>query len=54
MSDNDREWQLNQILHTVDTALVADTESKLPSLVTEFCKVCKRGKLSECWEDKGN
>jgi hypothetical protein len=46
VSDNDREWQLNQILYADDTALVTDEESKLQSLVTEFRKVCERRKLS--------
>jgi hypothetical protein len=34
------EWQLNQILYADDTTLLADKESKLQSLVTEFGKVC--------------
>jgi hypothetical protein len=29
VSDNNREWQLNQILYVDDTALLADNESKL-------------------------
>jgi hypothetical protein len=54
VSDNDREWQLNQILYAHDTALLADNESKLQSLVTEFGNVCERRKLSECCEEQGN
>jgi hypothetical protein len=33
VNDKDKEWQLNQILYVVDTALVAVKESKLQSLV---------------------
>jgi hypothetical protein len=44
-SDNDGKWQLNQILYTDDTTLVADKESKLQSLVTEFGKIYERRKL---------
>jgi hypothetical protein len=40
------EWQLNQVLYADDTALLADKESKLQSLVMEFGKVCERRKLS--------
>jgi hypothetical protein len=39
VSDNGREWQLNQILYADHTALVADKESKLQILVTEFGNV---------------
>jgi hypothetical protein len=46
LSDNDREWRFNQILYADDTALLADKESKLQCLVTEFGKLCERRKLS--------
>jgi hypothetical protein len=46
VSYKDREWQLNQILYADDTALLADEEDKLQSIVTEFGKVCERRKLS--------
>jgi ribosomal protein L18E len=37
---------LNQILHADNTALLADEDCKLQSLVSEFRNVCKRRKLS--------
>jgi hypothetical protein len=46
VSDIDREWQVNKILYADDTALVADKESTLQRLVTEFGKVCEKINLS--------
>ncbi len=40
-----REWNLNQLLFTDDTALVADSEGRLRQLVEEFERGCKRKKL---------
>ena len=42
---NDGRFELNQLLFSDDTALVADSEQKLCRLVTEFGRVCKRRKL---------
>ena len=42
---NDNEWELNQLLFADDTVVVADSESKLCQLVTEFGRVCERRKL---------
>ena len=42
---NDNEWELNQLLFTDDTVVVADSERKLCQLVTEFGRVCERRKL---------
>ena len=36
MNGEDQEWEVNQILSADDTALVADSEEKLRSLVKEF------------------
>ena len=38
---NENAWQLNQLLFTDDTVVVADSEEKLCQLVTEFGRVCK-------------
>ena len=38
-------WELCQLLFADDTALVADTEEKLRTLVREFGRVCDRRKL---------
>ena len=42
-------FEINQLLFADDTALVADLEEKLCRLLSEFGRVCKRRKLSECW-----
>ncbi len=42
---NGENWELSQLLFAYDTALVADSEEKLRSLVTEFGRVCDRRKL---------
>ena len=42
---NDNEWELNQLLFTDDTLVVADSERKLCQLVTEFGWVFERSKL---------
>ena len=42
---NDNGWELNQLLFADDTVMVADSERKLCQLVTEFGRVCERGKL---------
>ena len=38
-------FEINQLLIADDTALVADSEEKLCSLVSEFGRVCERRKL---------
>ena len=38
-------FEINQLLFTDDTALVADSEQKLCRLVTKFGRVCERRKL---------
>ena len=38
-------FEINQLLFADDTALVADLEEKLCSLVSEFGRVCERRKL---------
>ena len=45
MSANDGRFEINQLLFTDDIAIVADSEEKLCSLVSEFGRVCKRRKL---------
>ena len=44
---NDNEWELNQLLFSDDTVVVADSERKLCQLVTKFGRVCERRKLRE-------
>ena len=44
LSVNDGRFEINQLLFTDDTALVADSEQKLCRLVTEFGRVCERSK----------
>ena len=39
---NDSEWELNELLFSDDTVVVADSERKLCQLVTEFGKLCER------------
>ena len=48
LSVNGGRFEINQLLFANDTALVADSEEKLGRLVSEFGRVCKRRKLSEC------
>ena len=48
LNANGGRFEINQLLFTDDTALVADSENKLYRLVSEFGRVCERRKLSEC------
>ena len=41
LSVNGGRFEINQLLFTDDTALVADSEEKLSRLVSEFGRVCK-------------
>ena len=45
LSANDGIFEINQLLFSDDTALVADSEEKLCRLVIEFGRVCERRKL---------
>ena len=45
LSANGGRFEINQLLFTGDTALVADSEEKLCRLVSEFGRVCERRKL---------
>ena len=45
LSANGSRFEINQLLFTDDTALVADSEEKLYRLVSEFGRVCERRKL---------
>ena len=45
LSSNGGRFEINQLLFTGDTALVADSEVKLCRLVSEFGRVCERRKL---------
>ena len=45
LSANGSRFEINQLLFTDDTALVADSEEKLCRLVSEFGRVCERRKL---------
>ena len=45
LSANGDRFEINQLLFTDDTALVADSEDKLCRLVSEFGRVCERRKL---------
>ena len=45
LSANGARFEINQLLFTNDTALVADSEEKLCRLVSEFGRVCERRKL---------
>ena len=47
-SMNGGRFEINQLLFADDTALMADSEEKLCWLVSEFGRVCKSRKLSEC------
>ena len=38
-------FEINQLLFADDTALVADSEQKLCTLVTEFGRVCEKRKV---------
>ena len=42
LSANGGRFEINQLLFTDDTALVADLEDKLCRLVSEFGRVCER------------
>ena len=44
-SANGSKFEINQLLFTDDTALVADSEEKMCRLVSEFGRVCERRKL---------
>ena len=46
LSVNDSRFEINQLLFADDTTLVADSEEKLGSLVSEFGRVWERRKLS--------
>ena len=46
LSVNGGRFEINQLLFTDDTALVANSEEKLCRLVSEFGRVCKRRKLT--------
>ena len=41
LSVNGGRFQINQLLFSDDTALVADSEEKLSRLVSEFGRVCE-------------
>ena len=45
LNANGGRFEINQLLFTDDTALVADSEEKLCRLVSEFGRVCERRKL---------
>ena len=45
LSANGGRFEINQLLFADDTALVAASEEKLCSLVSEFGRVCERRKL---------
>ena len=45
LSVNSGRFEINQLLFTDDTALVADSEEKLCRLASEFGRVCQRRKL---------
>ena len=45
LSANGGRFDINQLLFADDTALVADSEEKLCTLVSEFGRVCERRKL---------
>ena len=45
LSANGGRFEINQLLFSDDTALVADSEEKLCRLVSEFGRVCERRKL---------
>ena len=45
LSANGGRFEINQLLFTDDTALVADSEEKLCRLVSEFGRVCERRKV---------
>ena len=45
LSANGGRFEINQLLFADDAALVADSEEKLCSLVSEFGRVCDRRKL---------
>ena len=45
LSANGSRFEINQLLFTDDTALVADSEEKLGRLVSEFGRVCEKRKL---------
>ena len=47
-SVNNGRFKINQLIFADDTALVANSEEKLCRLESEFGRVCKRRKLSEC------
>ena len=44
-SANGGRYEINQLLFTNDTALVADSEEKFCRSVSEFGRVCKQTKL---------
>ena len=46
LSANGGRFEINQLLFADDTALVADSEEKLSRLVSEFCRVSERRKLT--------
>ena len=45
LSANGGRFEINQLLFSDDTALVADSEKKLCRLVSEFGRICERRKL---------
>ena len=45
LSGNGGRFEINQLLFSDDTALVADSEEKLCRLVSEFGRLCERRKL---------
>ena len=45
LSANGARFEINQLFFADDTALVADSEDMLCILVSEFGRVCERGKL---------
>ena len=45
LNANGGRFEISQLLFADDTAVVADSEDKLCRLVSEFGRVCERGKL---------
>ena len=45
LSANGGRFEMNQLLFTDDTALLADSEKKLCKLVSKFHRICERKKL---------
>ena len=49
LNANGGRFEINQLLFSDDTVLVADSEEKLCRLVSEFCRVCEgKCKVMKC------